>query len=136
MKKDLLWLKVVGIMACAFLCVCWVAALKNTTNVSWSEMIWFFAVTYALLSKYNGVAGYAKLVAWSVCGAIIIPLIVILTCWPDGSASLIFPVASVVGILLAALCHYKKGLLMFVISAAIMVLFNSFVVDAWLRMIN
>ncbi len=133
-KEALLdFLKVAALSLCAFLCIFWVLTIRSNENASWSESVWFFGVTYAMLQKFSGRSSLSFI--WIVVAVILgrlapeIPFYV----FDFGSivASLIFTLSSLLGIALASICFKVKHAAVFLLSIMMLVLFNSFVVSAW-----
>ena len=131
-RPILSWLKIMGIAICAFLCVCWVAASKNSVNITWSESIWAFVVSCFLLDRYTTRGNsYALVVSATLVGFLILPLIVQLSHISNSLWSLICDISFVLGIAMAALYHYRKQIVVLILSVVILILFNSFCVPAW-----
>lgn len=131
-RPILSWLKVAGIALCAFLCVCWVAALKNSVNVTWSESVWAFAVSYFLLYRYVSRGNsYSLVISATVVGFLIIPLVVQVTHISSSLWSFISDIALVLGIGGAVLCYRHKHVAIMMLVAIILILFNSFCVPEW-----
>ncbi len=132
-QLTLNFLKVAAISLGAFLCICWVLAIHGDQNASWSESIWFFGVTYALLQKYRNDAALSmsSAVIAVLLGRLILELPLYLFDFTSVRASLIFTLSSILGILLSAVCYSAKRTSVFLLSVIVLVLYNSFVVPAW-----
>lgn len=129
--KFLIWLKAAGIAVCAYLCIFWVLAIKSDSNACWSWMMWIFAATYFILVKFGDKAGRGALLSAAAVGANLLPVLVIASSWSEGRMSAIFVISALLGTALAGVCHAKKSAAVFLLSVAVMILFNSFIVPAW-----
>lgn len=116
----------------AFLGVCWVLVTQSA-NASWSESMVYFWLTYVVLSKYVAKRGMDTLsvVSAIVIGRIILELPVRLLDWAASFGSLIYLVSSLMGIALATMCFKNRNASIFFLSLVILIIFNSFVIDAW-----
>ena len=129
-QNFLNWIKIAGIGLVAFLCVCWLPAIKSLVNTCWSELIWMYAVTFAVLNARKAASSSISVVSALLSGALLLPVIVICCC-EDTGMSIIFLISMIIGAVLAAVCHAYKKSIVFILSAALVILYNSFVVPLW-----
>lgn len=134
MKKKMVdFFKIVGISLCLFLCVTWVkGAPGNIFNVAWSEEVAYFFLTYWALKRYGSGAGLS---IWSVAiavflGRILLEIPVRAFDWYASVSTLIFILSSLLAIVLSALCYNKKSEA-YLLSIGVMILYNTFVLEAW-----
>jgi len=129
--KVKIWLQVAVLSVVACLSVCWLPTLNTPSITSWGEMMWLFATTYCLLIRNENKAGYGITLSAALTGALIIPCVIYAVMWSSSFKSIIYTASMTIGILLATLCHYKKSPLVFLLAVALMILFNTFAVAAW-----
>lgn len=129
--------KTVGISLCAYLLIWWVG-FSDFVNEAWSGAVFYFGVTLWLLEKYckDGALSLGQSVTGVIIGRILIDFLVRLSDWTSSYPSLIITISSVISIILAAMYFKNKSVEVIVLSIALMILFNSFVIEAWFDYID
>lgn len=120
-----------------YLCFCWWFMAISPEACLWVDCVLFFAYSWycARLCMDKGKSMTLSVVA-IILGRItpIIPLLILE--FRDTYASLIFIIASVICIILAAICYSEKRVSVYFLSIIIIILINTFAYSAWMDWVN
>lgn len=134
MSKIKSFFIVAGISMLLFLAVSWVHQFQAFV-CGWAHSLCFFVCTWICLQTFLPKNGnkYLPIVAGVIVGRIILEIPLRIIDFSGSYATLMFPIISIISILLAAVCYYEKRVSVYVLSAIILLLVNTFVHECFLE---
>lgn len=131
MKK--LFFKVMGLSALLFLIVCWSSGISFYV-ATWVETIAYAILTLLLLKHYSqkDLKRTCIITTAIIIGHVILQLPVRVFDFEGTVISLLIMVNTIISIMLAALCYYKRQIYLYVLSIVIMIILNTVAHDAWI----
>lgn len=123
-----------GISMLLFLAVSWVHQFQAFV-CGWAHSLCFFVCTWICLQTFLPKNGnkYLPIVVGVIVGRIILEIPIRIVAFSDSYATLMFPIIAIISVLLAAACYYEKRVSVYVLSAIILLLVNTFVHESFLK---
>lgn len=134
MKIFISFLKITGLSLLLYLSIVWIHTF-DTFVCGWTYSVCYFACTWIclqlFLSKYAN--KYWPIILGMILGRIILEIPLRIYDWGGTFSTLMFPIITIISILLAAVCYYEKRVSVYVLSAIILLLVNTFVHECFLE---
>lgn len=128
------FLKISGASMLLFLAMSWVHFFQAYV-CGWAYSVCYFAFTWICLQMFLPKTWnkYSFVISAIVIGRIILEIPIRIVAFSDSYATLMFPIITIISILLAAVCYYEKRVSVYVLSAIILLLVNTFVHECFLE---
>lgn len=127
MKIFISFLKITGLSLLLYLSIVWIHTFDAFVS-GWTYSVCYFACTWIclqlFLSKYAN--KYWPIILGMILGRIILEIPLRIYDWGGTFSTLMFPIITIISILLAAVCYYEKRVSAYVLSAIILLLVNTF----------
>lgn len=136
MKRNQLvqFLGITGISLLLFLVMSWVHTFQALI-CGWAYSVCYFAFTWICLQVFlpKTENKYPIVISAIIIGRIILEIPIRISDFGDSFATLMFPIITIISVLLAAVCYYEKRVSVYVLSAIILLLVNTFVHECFLE---
>lgn len=133
-KKMCSFLGIAGISLLLFLVMSWIHTFQALI-CGWAYSVCYFAFTWICLQVFSSKTEnkYLFVISAIILGRIILEIPIRISDFGDSFATLMFPIITIISILLAAVCYYEKRVSVYVLSAIILLLVNTFVHECFLE---
>lgn len=115
-----------------FLATCWLGGISFYLEAAVQSVLFFFLAWMCLNIKWGKTISVYTLLAAIVLGRIIVELPIRIMDWNDSMVSLMIPIICISSTILGAVSYKEKRLSVYMLSAIIIVLLNTFVQMEWL----
>lgn len=119
-----------------YLCVFWINYFQSFYLSAWIHSLAFMALTWFWLSKTKGNIGKKNLVSAIILGRIILEVPIRILDFSGTVYSLMWPVSTIISILAALLCFYKRNVWIYILSAIIIVASNTILQTVWVSFLD
>lgn len=120
-----------------YLCFCWWFMAISPEACLWVDCVLFFAYSWYCSRLCMDKGKNITLCVTAIIIGRIIPIIPLLVLeFGDTYASLIFVIASVASIILAAICCLEKKVSVYFLAIIIIILINTFAYSVWMEWVN